>query len=186
MTKNAKTNSYRIPADQLQNLEIDRNGRVTPRLHDLDPLQNTLLSVLYPGIRVASVNVPTEPLDDYEESQVENALAKLKWNGIQYKLVGASGSAKKGKFYFVDQEHSKAIAERFQHWPQAAIVYFGILVSSCKVMMESEDARVLVVPDHALGTNDCRGWVRRSVFRKLQQRHEDELLDKEVKRLLKD
>src|ERR1035438_5654749 len=82
MTNNTKTNKYRIPADQLQNLEIDRNGRVTPRLHDLDPLQNTLLSVLYPGIKVASVNVPAEPLDDYEESQVENALARLVWNGV--------------------------------------------------------------------------------------------------------
>ena len=27
MTKNTTTNNYRIPADQLQNLEIDRNGR---------------------------------------------------------------------------------------------------------------------------------------------------------------
>jgi len=186
MTKNTKTKNYRLPADQLQNLEIDRNGRVTPRLHDLDPFQNTLLSVLYPGIKVASVNVPAGPLDDYEEAQVENALARLVWNSVHYKLVGASGSAKKGKFYFVDHEHSRAIAERFQHWPQAAIVYFGILVSSCKVMMEESDARVLVVPDHALGTNDSRGWVRRSVFRKLQQRHDDELHDKQVKRLLKD
>src|SRR5208283_4346568 len=172
MTKNTKTNKYRIPADQLQNLEIDRNGRVTPRLHDLDPLQNTLLSVLYPGIKVASVNVPAEPLDDYEESQVENALARLVWNGIHYKLVGASGSAKKGKFYFVDQEHSRAIAERFQHWPQAAIVYFGVLVSPCKVMMEEPEARVLVVPDHKLGTNDCRGWIRRSVFQRLKEKHD--------------
>ena len=148
MTKNTTTtNKYRIPADRIQNLEIDRNGRIAPRLHDLEPLENTLLSVLYPGIKVASVNVPTEPLDDFEESQVENALARLIWNGIHYKLVGASGSAKKGKFYFVDQEHSRAIAERFQHWPQAAIVYFGILVSPCKVMMEEPDARVLVVPD---------------------------------------
>src|SRR5580692_6608985 len=180
------TKKHKIPVDQIKNLEIDRNGRVTPRLNDLDPLENTLLSVLYPGIRVASVNVPAEPLDEYEEAQVENALARLVWNGVHYKLAGASGSAKKGKFYFVDREHSRAIAERFQYWPQAAIVYFGILVSSCKVMMEEPDARVLVVPDHALGTNDCRGWVRRSVFRKLQQRHDDELLDKQVKRLLKD
>ena len=141
MTKNTTTNNYRIRADQLQNLEIDRNGRVTPRLHDLDPFQNTLLSVLYPGIKVASVNVPAGPLDDYEEAQVENALARLVWNSVHYKLVGASGSAKKGKFYFVDQEHSRAIAERFQHWPQAAIVYFGILVSPCKVMMEERCAR---------------------------------------------
>jgi hypothetical protein len=27
MTKHTTTNNYRIPADQLQNLEIDRNGR---------------------------------------------------------------------------------------------------------------------------------------------------------------
>src|SRR5579864_1648578 len=186
MTKNTKTNRYRIPADQLQNLEIDRNGRVTPRLHDLDPLQNTLLSVLYPGIKVASVNVPAEPLDDYEESQVENALARLVWNGIHYKLVGASGSAKKGKFYFVDQEHSQAIAERFQHWPQAAIVYFGILVSPCQVMMESADARVLIVPDHKLGTNDCRGWIGRSVFERLKQKHHEEILSLEIERLRKE
>jgi hypothetical protein len=183
MTKNTTTNNYRIPADQLQNLEIDRNGRVTPRLHDLEPLKNTLLSVLYPGIKVASVNVPAEPLDDYEEAQVENALARLVWNGIHYKLVGASGSAKKGKFYFVDREHSRAIAERFQHWPQAAIVYFGILVSPCKVMMEEREARVLVVPDRKLGTNDCRGWIRRSVFRRLQQKHDDEILSAQVERL---
>src|SRR5580704_801225 len=184
MTKNTTTNKYRIPADQLQNLEIDRNGRVAPRLHDLEPLKNTLLSVLYPGIKVASVNVPAEPLDDYEEAQVENALARLVWNGVHYKLAGASGSAKKGKFYFVDREHSRAIAERFQHWPQAAIVYFGILVSPCKVMMEESDARVLVVPDHSVGTNDCRGWIRRSVFGELQQKHDADLLDRQLKRLL--
>ena len=183
MTKNTTTNNYRIPADQLQNLEIDRNGRVAPRLHDLEPLKNTLLSALYPGIKVASVNVPAEPLDDYEEAQVENALARLVWNGVHYKLVGASGSAKKGKFYFVDREHSRPIAERFQHWPQAAIVYFGILVSPCKVMMEEPEARVLVVPDRKLGTNDCRGWIRRSVFQRLQEKHDDEILSAQVERL---
>jgi hypothetical protein len=183
MTKNTMTNNYRIPADQIQNLEIDRNGRLVPRLHDLEPLKNTLLSALYPGIKVASVNVPTEPLDDYEEGLVENALARLIWNGTHYKLVGASGSAKKGKFYFVDQEHSQAIAERFQRWPQAAIVYFGILVSPCKVMIEEPEARVLVVTDRKLGTNDCRGWIRRSVFHRLQEKHDDELLSVQVERL---
>jgi hypothetical protein len=178
------TKKHTISVDRIQNLEIDRNGRVMPRLNDLDPLENTLLSVLYPGVKVASVNVPVEPLDEYEESKVENALAKLVWRGTHYKLVGASGSAKKGKFYFVDHEHSRPIAERFQHWPQAAIVYFGILVSPCKVMMEESEARVLVVPDHSLGTNDCRGWIRRSEFGKLQQKHDADLLDRQVKRLL--
>jgi len=186
MTKNTKTNTYRISADQIENLEIDRHGRIAPRLHDLEPLENTLLSVLYPGIKVASVNVPTEPLDEFEESQVENRLAKLVRNGTHYKLVGASGSAKKGKFYFVDQEHSRAIAERFQHWPQAAIVYFGILVSPCQVMMESAGARVLIVPDHKLGTNDCRGWIGRSVFERLKQKHHEEILSLQIERLRKE
>src|SRR5437016_14175916 len=94
-TKNTKTNRYRIPADQIQNLEIDRNGRIAPRLHDLEPLENTLLSVIYPGIKVASVNVPAEPLDDYEESQVEEALARRVFEGISYRLVGARGWAMK-------------------------------------------------------------------------------------------
>src|SRR6201998_1328827 len=186
MTKNTTTNNYRTPADQIQNLEIDRNGRIAPRLHDLEPLENTLLSVLYPGIKVASVNVPTEPLDDFEESQVENALARLVFKGVHYKLVGASGSAKKGKFYFVDQKHTRAIAERFQHWPQAAIVYCGILVSPCKVMMEEPEARVLVVADRRLGTNDCRGWISRSLFQRLQEKHDDELLCAQVERLCRE
>src|SRR6185437_164372 len=179
-----KTKHHRLSVDQIQNLEIDRNGRIMPRLNDLDPLENTLLSVLYPGIKVASVNVPVEPLDEYEESRVENSLANLVWRGIQYRLVGASGSAKKGKFYFVDHEHSQKIAERFQHWPQAAIVYFGILVSSCRVMMEQPDARVLVVPDHVLGTNDSRGWIRRSLFDELRRKHDGKLLEKQLERLM--
>src|SRR5260370_23714688 len=172
-----------MSADQTESREVDRRARFTPRWQDIDPLQNTLLSVRYAGTKVASVNVPAEPLDDYEESQVENALARLVWNGIHYKLVGASGSAKKGKFYFVDQEHSRAIAERFQHWPQAAIVYFGILVSPCKVMMEEAEARVLVAPDRKLGTNDCRGWIRRSVFQRLKEKHDREILSAQVERI---
>jgi hypothetical protein len=163
----SKTNEFSI--EQVVTLDIDSAGIVTQRLTNLETtLENTLLNALYPGIKVAVVNVPVEPLDAYEESQVENAMANLKFKSTLYKLVGASGSSKDGKFYFVDKDHSQAIAERFQHWPQAAIVYFGILVSSCRVMIEESDLSVLVVEDHILGTNDCRGWVRQSVFSKLQ------------------
>src|SRR5437660_784099 len=162
-----KTNKFSI--EQVVTLDIDSTGSVTQRLTNLETtLENTLLNALYPGIKVAVVNVPTEPLDAYEESQVENAMANLKFKNIAYKLVGASGSSKDGKFYFVDKDHSQSIAERFQHWPQAAIVYFGILVSSSKVVIEKPDASVLVVEDHILGTNDCRGWIRRSLFSELQ------------------
>ncbi len=155
--------------EQVVTLDIDSQGRVTQRLTNLEStLQNTLLHALHPGIQVAVVNVPKEPLDAYEESVVENAMANLKYKNIRYKLVGASGSSKDGKFYFVDEAHSQAIAERFQNWPQAAIIYFGILVSACKVVIEEPDLAVLVVEDHVLGTNDCRGWIRRSLFNKLQ------------------
>ena len=162
-----KTNRFSI--EQVVTLDIDSTGSVSQRLTNLETtLENTLLNALYPGIKVAVVNVPVEPLDPYEESQVENAMANLRFKNTPYKLVGASGSSKDGRFYFVDKDHSQLIAERFQHWPQAAIVYFGILVSSCKVVIEEPDVSVLVVEDHILGTNDCRGWIRRSLFSTLQ------------------
>jgi hypothetical protein len=100
-------------------------------------LENTLLEALYPGIKIAVVQVPTEPLDAFEESVVANRMASIVHNNIHYKLVGASGSSKDGKFYFADQEHAPALAERFHSWPQAAIVYFGILVSPCQVVTHS-------------------------------------------------
>ena len=151
-------------------LKIDASGEVTrkqSRLGRKDTLEGKLLSQIYPGIQVARVSVPYE-LTPYEQSVVENRMAKLVYGGVEYKLAGASGSAKDGKFYFVDQAHAKQIAERFQHWPEAAIVYFAILVSDCKLMVEEPDLRIAVVQDHVLGTNDCRGWVRESLYRKLK------------------
>src|SRR5262249_4887377 len=159
--------SSKFSIEQVVTLDIDSQGEVTQRLTNLEStLENTLLHALHPGIQVAVVNVPKEPLDAYEESVVENAMAHLTYKNVRYKLVGASGSSKEGKFYFVDEAHSRAIAERFQHWPQAAITYFGILVSACKVVIEEPDLSVLVVEDHVLGTNDCRGWIRRALFNK--------------------
>jgi len=61
----------------------------------------------------------------------------------------------------------RPIAQRFRFWPEAAMTYFGILVSPCKVVYRIPDARVVVVRDHELGTNDCRGWIRRSYFERL-------------------
>jgi hypothetical protein len=151
-------------------LKIDASGEVTrkpTRLGRRDTLQGKLLGQLYPDIRVARVSVPFE-LTPYEQSLVENRMASLQYGGVEYKLVGASGSAKDGKFYFVDRIHASPIAERFQHWPEAAIVYFAILVSDCKLMAEESNLRIAVVKDHVLGTNDCRGWARESLYRKLK------------------
>ena len=166
------TRTQKTAIDQrlILELSIDAQGEVTRKPSQLgrkDTLEGKLLAELYPGIQVTRVSVPHE-LTPYEQSVVENRMAKLIYGGVEYRLVGASNSAKDGKFYFVDLAHSKQIAERFQHWPEAAMVYFAILVSDCKLMVDEPNFRVAVVQEHALGTNDCRGWVRESVYRKLK------------------
>ena len=151
-------------------LEIDEEGTVAQKSMQMTrqgQLENTLLDALYPGIRVATVEIPGTELDEYGRAKVEQALATFRVGGVEYRLIGASGSAKNGKYYAVNKEFEKPIAERFQQWPEAAITYFGILISPCKVRIEEPDVRVLVVDDHTLGTNDCRGWIRRSMFEKL-------------------
>ena len=169
-------------------LELDREGHIsrkTMRLGRQETLTNTLLQGFCPGIRVATVDVPTEPLDACEQAIVEQALTRVEFDGLRYSLVGASGSAKKGKFYAVDSRCEKRLAERFRYSPQAAMTYFGILVSSCKVMIEVPECRVLVVDDRQLGTNDCRGWITHVLFMKLRAKHRENLLADEVKRLLR-
>ena len=168
-------------------LEVDRNGSVTKKTMKLDQdsqLTNSLLQRLYAGIRVATVDVPSEPLDPCEQAIVEQALTRIEVDGVHYSLVGASGSAKNGKFYAVEHSFEKKLGERFRFSPQAAITYFGILVSSCKVLVEEPDCRVMVVDDHEFGTNDCRGWISQSLFRKLQQNHQSDILAKETEKLL--
>jgi hypothetical protein len=157
-------------------IDIDTNGRMEERIPGTGQeswLDRTVLGAMYPNIHVALVSVPTEPLDDCEEAAVTNAMTRVTHNGIAYRMVGASGSAKNGKYYYCDAAHEPLIAKRFQQWPEAAITYFGILVSGCKVVRTEPSARVMVVEDLKLGTNDCRGWIRRSLFGKLNltERH---------------
>ena len=154
-------------------LDIDPTGQAKTRIPDLEKsaqLHNTLLQGLFPDIRVARLNVPGGVLDESQQALVEQTMKRVNVDGVQFRLVGASGSAKEGKFYAVEAKYERAIAERFLNWPQAAITYFGVLVSPCKVRIESADARVIVVKDHEFGTNDCRGWISRSFFRALQER----------------
>src|SRR5689334_12327735 len=152
-------------------LEINEDGTVSKKQMKIDrdsQLENTLLKADYPDICVATIDIPQQQLDQYQQAMVEHTLGKrIIHNGVEYTLVGASASAKNGKYYAVDVAHAKTIAQRFRFWPEAAMTYFGILVSPCKVCIETPDARVVVVRDHELGTNDCRGWIRRSHFERL-------------------
>jgi hypothetical protein len=144
--------------------EMGQMKRMLPRLTQEEQLENTLLQGLYPDIRVARLNVPPGRLEDHQENEVQRSMRSFDLDGVRFRLVGASASAKSGKFYAVDERYEPAIAERFRKWPEAAITYFGILVSPCKQRIQLPDTRVMVVKDHTLGTNDCRGWISRSVF----------------------
>jgi hypothetical protein len=67
---------------------------------------------------------------------------------VRYALIGASGSAKSGKYYAVKAGHQRRIGERFPCWPEAAMTYLGILVSPRQVRIEIPECRVMVVEDH--------------------------------------
>jgi len=166
-------------------ITIDRLGQMTRKPMDRSreaQLINSLLRSLFKDIRVIIVEVPTEPLDPCEHAMVEQALTQLQLDGVRYSLIGASGSAKEGRFYAVESKFEKLLAERFKCSPQAAMTYLGILVSSCRVMIEEPKSRILVVDDHEFGTNDCRGWISHSIFRKLRERHVEELTEREIRK----
>ncbi|HVZ16590.1 MAG TPA: hypothetical protein VG897_05705, partial [Terriglobales bacterium] len=73
-------NATNCSANPVLALELDRNGSVTKKTMKLDQdsqLTNSLLQGLYPGIRVATVDVPSEPLDPCEQAIVEQALTRI-------------------------------------------------------------------------------------------------------------
>ena len=80
-------------------LEINEDGTVSKKQMKIDrdsQLENTLLKADYPDICVATIDIPQQQLDQYQQSMVEHTLGKrIIHNGVEYTLVGASASAKK-------------------------------------------------------------------------------------------
>ena len=73
-------------------LEIDRTGSAAKKTMRLDrdsQLTNSLLQALHPGIRVATVDVPAEPLDHCEQAIVEQALTRIEVDALHrgYPLI---------------------------------------------------------------------------------------------------
>lgn len=98
------------------NLMVTKEGKIERKMPNVSPqaqLNNTLLEALCPGIRVASVTVTPEPLDQVERARVESALSRFNVEDTEYRLIGASGSAKNGKYYAVDARYERPLATRF-------------------------------------------------------------------------
>ncbi|HEV3275587.1 MAG TPA: hypothetical protein VG860_02120 [Terriglobia bacterium] len=181
MTPNVPDSVLRVVTFDIN--EMGEMIRKVPKLDREEQLENTILQGLYPDIRVARLNIPSGRLEAFQEALVEHSMSNFEADGVRYRLVGASASAKSGKFYAVDERYERAIGARFQHWPQAAVTYFGILAGPCQVRIELPEARVMVVKDHDLGTNDCRGWLSHSLFLRLRAQHQAATLAREVARL---
>src|ERR1019366_2381134 len=149
-------------------LEISEDGAVSKKQMKIDrdsQLENTLLKADYPDIRVATIDIPQQQLDQYQQAMVEHSLGKrIMHEGVEYSLVGASASAKNGKYYAVDAAHAKTIAQRFRFWPEAAMTYFGIPGSPFGVCIERPDPGLGVLRAHDVGDSACRGWVRPRSF----------------------
>ena len=142
---------------RVKQIAIDEEGNVAKRFPRIDAegqLKNTLLFAMHPEICVLSMQVPGGLLDAYEQARISQVLMRVRYEGREYCLIGASGSAKDGKFYAVDAQHEKLNAERFQKWPQAAITCYGMLISDCKRVSQEPDGNGLVAEDQAEGTTD--------------------------------
>ena len=156
--------------NRILEMDLDENGVLSERTPDAGSesfLDNSLLDRLYPGIKACRIKVCEGMLETFQQTKIAGTMMAFEYQGTAYSVVGASGSAKNGLFYCVEQQYEDAVRKRMDAWPEAALSYFGILTSTLKTMVEEPKCSVLLVPDLELGTNDCRGWVRQTLFDKL-------------------
>jgi hypothetical protein len=184
MTPN-KYNVYEAPKTKLSpilmiDMELkqnsDPNAEPELKLTERKPsvmadewLEGTILGALYPDIKLMLLTIPT-CADHVEKAAVQDKMCCITWpaeGGTRFKMIGGSGSAKNGKFYFADEKNAAKVKERFLNWPEAAVTYLGINTSSCKVVKTFKNASIAIVPDLFFGTNDCEGWMRESMVSEL-------------------
>src|SRR6202046_1018619 len=90
---------------RVKQISMVDDGKVSRRFPRIDveaALKNTLLFAIHPEICVLSMQVPGGLLDAYEQARISQVLMPMRYEGREYCLMGASGSAKDGKFYAVD------------------------------------------------------------------------------------
>ena len=64
-------------------LKMNKEGQITQKTmaEQMSWLKCSLIEALYPGIQLARVQVPLEPLDSFQQALVEQALGSLPWMG---------------------------------------------------------------------------------------------------------
>lgn len=123
----------------------------------------TIAGRLFPGIKLAQVQVPTNMTEE-EKSVVRNAMKCILWNGRRYEEVLGTGGLKNGQIIFVEEKYSRAIARMYDMWPEAALAYGNMLVNECREAQITFEATVKVVKEGDLGTNDGSGFINKSIM----------------------
>ena len=123
-------------------------------------LDNTLLQVMFPDLRIALGQVPPPPpraTPEQIEAHWQTALEDLTKDlaGMEgLTLDVATGARKEGRFMYTDGQVGRQVADTFEK----IIAYGGLLASPClRPPQLVEYVRVLVVPEGEMGTGDCAG-----------------------------
>ncbi len=123
-------------------------------------LDNTLLQVMFPDLRIALGQVPPPPprsTPEQVEAHWQNALHDLSRDlagqeGLA--LDVATGARKEGRFMYTDRRVGRLVADTFEK----IMAYGGLLASPClRPPQLVQGVRVLVVKEGEMGTGDCAG-----------------------------
>ena len=123
-------------------------------------LDNTLLQVMFPDLKIALGQVPPPPLragpeeiEAHWQSVLEDLARDLAdQDGLS--LDVATGARKEGRFMYTDGQVGRQVADTFEK----IMAYGGLLASPClRPPQRVEGVRLLVVKEGEMGTGDCAG-----------------------------
>jgi hypothetical protein len=123
-------------------------------------LDNTLLQVMLPELKIALGQVPPPParsslhqLEAHWQQVLEDLSRDLGGQpGVSLDI--ATGARKEGRFMFTDGQVGRQVADTFEK----IMAYGGLLASPClRPPKLVQQVRILVVPEGEMGTGDCAG-----------------------------